>query len=203
VGKLPTVRPVAPQPGSQAGPLPVASFASATPIGPIVALAPVFPFGVTSVSIPLPLGFSGVTFKGQCRSTQAAVFDDIFVNYNRDSTANYVWQQLYGNNNVPTSNQNNVAATAQPVIARVSGSTAPAGHAGNWQFEIQNYSGGAFVKEGICTCQEYDGFGANNQAFIIHRGVRWGLMAALTVVTFGLVAGQFAAGSVIRPYVWV
>jgi hypothetical protein len=202
VGKLPTVRPVAPQPGSQAGPLPVASFASATPIGPIVALAPVFPTD-GSIAIPLPLGFSGVTFKGQCRSTQAAVFDDIFVNYNRDSTANYVWQQFYGNNNVPTSNQNNVAATAQPVIARVSAGSAPAGHAGNWHFDIENYSGTAFVKEGISACQEYDGFGANNQAFIIHRGVRWGLSAALTVVTFGLVGGQFAPGSVIRPYVWV
>lgn len=200
---LPRLTPILPQPQSQNLPLPMVFAVSSVAQPAIVALPSRSPVAVTTVEVLLPAGYSNATLKGQVRSAAAGVADDLYIQFNRDTTANYVWQQIFGNNNVASSAQNNVAATTQPLMARVAGATAPASHASNFQIDIENYSGGVFVHEAISFGTEYDGFGAANQAFIICRGIRWGASTPIFSVTLGLVTGPYAAGSVIRPYVWI
>src|ERR1044071_5111766 len=63
------------------------------------------PTGTGTVTFTMPSGFTHATFKGQVRSTVAAATENLDIHFNADTGANYIQQQLFGNNNAAVSSQ--------------------------------------------------------------------------------------------------
>lgn len=158
------------------------------------------PSGVATITITPPSGFSHIEIKGQARSTAAATGVQLYIQFNGDTAADYVFQQLLGNNNAASSQQGTVA-TANPAITDIVGDTATAGIASPFTIEIMNYSGSTYIKEAMGRMQRYDLFAAANE-FLALRAVRWNNTAAITSITLGLSSGNFKAGSLITAYAY-
>lgn len=158
------------------------------------------PSGVATITITPPTGFSHIEIKGQARSSAAATGVQLYIQFNGDTAADYVFQQLLGNNNAASSQQGTVA-TAQPAITDIVGDTATAGVGSPFTIEIMNYSGTTFIKEAMGRMQRYDLFAAANE-FLAIRAVRWNNTAAITSITLGLASGNFKTGSLITAYAY-
>jgi hypothetical protein len=194
---LPRLTPIPPQPQPQSQQtLPRISSPAASSFQPFIVRVTPLQTAQPSIRFPLigdlPSGFSLLTIDGQARGDTAAVNTDIVVQVNGDTGTNYVWQQLFGNNNVASSQQN-AAATATPPIAGIPAATAGSS-AGVFNFRIPNYGGTTFPKEGICTSQLIESFAVASE-FLIVRGWHWTGTSAINNLLLFPAAGNFVAGS--------
>lgn len=174
-------------PSTQFGTLPI-KFSSTSPT-------------TNSFVVSIPSKFKHITFKGQARSNIAATSADMWMQFNQDGVANYVWQQLFGNNNAASSTQV-IVATATPFIARIAGATADVNMPTSFTIDINNYSGTTFIKQAFGTSQSWESLTAAGE-FILNRAVRWNQTSAITSVSFGLSGGSsFITGSTFDGYLW-
>jgi hypothetical protein len=135
--------------------------------------------------------------RAQCRSDTVAVVTDLRVRFNGDTAANYYSQASYGQA-AATGAAEGLAQTFVGV-SDMSAASAPAGHAGAFAIELENYAATVFYKQ--FTAQSNDSYGtATAQMIIRNVGGRWQSTAAINSVTLFPAAGNFIAGSTFTLY---
>lgn len=149
------------------------------------------------VSSAIPSGHNAIQIELMARSTTATAGEQLTIQFNSDTGANYSSQILYGTNS--TVGAAPAASTGTPRSGWLPGSSAPAGMPSSGRIVIPFYTSTSFHK--VAT-SELGHFTAASTAGggVEMAAVRWASTAAITSVTLfpGTGAGTFATGSRFR-----
>lgn len=166
------------------------------PAGGRTLIAESTPTGTTATFAAIPGTYKKLTIEYVARSTEAANFSYMKLNFNSDTTAtNYRFAVVhaYGVNSVAGEGGDN------PYIAIVAANSSPANSCGSGIIEIPFYAQTTFNKRAISR------FGMRYDASSLHEMSRaqtleWENAAAITQIDIVLGAGNFVAGSTLRLY---
>ncbi len=133
----------------------------------------------------------------EARSDTVAQFTNLTVRFNGDTGANYDLARLDSAGGA--ANSSNTFAQTAINGGFLSAASATAGTVGTMALTVPDYTGTAWQKELHGTGYS-GGNGATANSFFNGMSGRWRNAAAITSVQFGLAAGNFVAGTVVRVY---
>lgn len=153
----------------------------------------------TTTSFTLPTWGRHAFWRIQARGTDSAA-QNVYAQFNGDGAANYSWMELYSTGtaggNVPS------AATAQPAILQLPGSSAAAGETEVGEIQLLNYRD--TTSTWLKVMRSWAGYMVVAGGIIAFKQLYWNQGgAAVSSVLFGLVAGSYVSGSRFTLYVEV
>lgn len=145
----------------------------------------------------IPATYSSLRLEIVCRSSVAAVSANLHVQFNGDTTANYDYQEMAGQQAL-TAAVEQLAQTAIP-LREMTGASAPANHPGVFTIDIPWYSAATFLK--LLNGQSSWSNGTATGSLVTRNFMgRWRSNAAITSITLLPSAGSFITGSSFALY---
>ena len=131
-------------------------------------------------------------------TTAGSANQNLYVQVNGDTGANYDQQLLVGFSNTPGAS--NAIGTATPVFGEAPQASATAGMAGVGEMVVPYYAGTTFYKS-LTTVSTARNTSAAAGASVLHIGVQWRNTAAITSLRVGVAtSGNFASGAKFSLY---
>lgn len=141
--------------------------------------------------------YSALLLVYTARGDAAAAFENLRVQCNSDTGANYAYQNMDGNNGTTGFAEN--ASDTSLNVGYVSANTAPSGSASGGQLVFEDYAGTTFHKHVGGRYSLRGGSGAGNM-WSGHSDGWWLSTSALTSITLFPQAGNFVTGSTFILY---
>ena len=133
----------------------------------------------------------------QARSTTAATFANILLQFNADAGANYDYQSVLGSAAVASAAEGLAQTTL--LLGSCAAASVAAGVADGLRADIHNYAGAIFQKTVAVTGTVKQGTASGNLQ-VYSRAGWWRNTAAITQIVLSLSAGSFKTGSVATLY---
>lgn len=154
----------------------------------------------TTTSFTLPTWGRHAFWRVQARGTDSAA-QNVYGQFNGDTAANYSWMELYSTGGAPGGNTPS-AATAQPAILQLTGSSSASGETTVGEVQLLNYRD--TTSTWLKVMRSWAGYMVTAGGIIAFKQCYWNQGGtAITSVLFGLVAGSYVSGSRFTLYVEV
>ena len=147
----------------------------------------------------IPGTYSGLMIQFSGRVTDSAAAENLNIQFNGDTGANYFSQSVQANQSSATGSASN--ATGTPFIAGVTGASANANRPALVTIEIPNYAGTTFFKMASAKEAYFSATGTNNALSSGVVGMEWentGAITSVKLIDGG--GGNYVAGSTVTLY---
>jgi hypothetical protein len=150
---------------------------------------------VTFSSIPATYRDLVLVVRG--RMTGAVTSENVHIQFNSDTAANYNFEFMQATSSFETNNQ--FVGQTFLIGGQLPGASATASHAGFSRILIGDYRGTTFFKELVAEFAASLGTGASSQGVGLHGG-SWISTAAINAIKVFLGSGNFVDGDVVSLY---